>query len=195
MTSELFGHQKYLVRRKFFKLFGGAFYVDGPSGEVVLYGELKAFKLKEDIRIYTGTDKSIEVLIIKARRMLDISAAYDIWDAKTDEKIGVLRRKGMKSLIKDEWAILDADDQELGTIQEDRMALALIRRLVPYASLIPQLFRADLGGRTVCLYRQHFNPFLMKLEVDFSPDTEGRLDRRLGIAAGILLGAIEGKQD
>jgi hypothetical protein len=34
-----------------------------------------------------------------------------------------------------------------------------------------------------------------KVTLDFRPDTSRLLDRRLGIAAGILLLAIEGKQD
>jgi hypothetical protein len=43
--------------------------------------------------------------------------------------------------------------------------------------------------------KQRFNPFRYELDLDFSMDTTNRLDRRLGIAAGILLAAIEGKQD
>jgi hypothetical protein len=33
------------------------------------------------------------------------------------------------------------------------------------------------------------------MTLDFSPDPQRRLDRRLGIAAGVLLCAIEGKQE
>lgn len=194
MLTDRFAHSKYLVRRKFWRVFGGSFFVDGPNGELLFYGELKAFKLKEDIRIYTSLEKSEEVLVIKARQILDFSAAYDVWDAAANEKIGVLQRKGMKSLLKDEWAVMDADDNEIGTIQEDRMALALVRRFLPLGHFIPQLFRAEVKGRTVAYYRQHFHLFLLKMEADFTPDTENLMDRRLGIAAGILLGAIEGKQ-
>ncbi|MBW3625186.1 MAG: hypothetical protein KY468_17450 [Armatimonadetes bacterium] len=194
MPDGRFGHQKYLIRRKFFRIFGGAFYVDGPDGSLLLYGEMKAFKLKEDIRIYTGLEKAEEVLTIKARQMLDFAAAYDVFDSSTGEKVGVLKRKGLKSLLKDEWVVMDAADREIGTIQEDRMLLALIRRFVPMGHFIPQLFRADIGGSTAGYYRQLFHLFLLKMEVDFTPDVNGALDRRLGVAAGILLGAIEGKQ-
>ena len=47
----------------------------------------------------------------------------------------------------------------------------------------------------VAEYRQRFNPFILKLDVDFSADGDGRLDKRLGIAAGVLLSAIEGRQE
>lgn len=44
------------------------------------------------------------------------------------------------------------------------------------------------------MFKQNFNPFVTKLSLDFSTDTERRLDRRLGLAAAVLLCAIEGKE-
>ncbi len=41
---------------------------------------------------------------------------------------------------------------------------------------------------------QAFNPFVYRLLVDFSFDSRCRLDRRVGIAAAILLAAVEGRQ-
>ncbi len=42
--------------------------------------------------------------------------------------------------------------------------------------------------------KQTYNPLLMKIQADFSADTQGLLDRRMGLAAAIMLCAIEGKQ-
>jgi hypothetical protein len=43
--------------------------------------------------------------------------------------------------------------------------------------------------------QQNFNPFSYQLHVDFSMDINQKLDRRVGLAAGILLAAIEDKQN
>jgi hypothetical protein len=43
-------------------------------------------------------------------------------------------------------------------------------------------------------FKQRFNLFSYQLDVDFSMDTTRQLDRRLGVAAAILLAAIEGRQ-
>jgi hypothetical protein len=51
-----------------------------------------------------------------------------------------------------------------------------------------------MGDVPVLCFRQRFNPFIAKIDLDFSMDTQGRLDRRLGIAAAVLLCAIEGRQ-
>jgi hypothetical protein len=47
----------------------------------------------------------------------------------------------------------------------------------------------------VCHFHRNFNPLVSKVTLDFRVDTAGRLDRRLGIAAAILLLAIEAKQN
>jgi uncharacterized protein YxjI len=190
-----FSHSQYVVRRKLLKLLGGTFWVDDPAGNVVLYANLKAFKLKEDIRLYTGEDKQEEVLTIKARSILDFGATYDITDTRSGQRVGSMRRKALHSMFQDEWAILDPQDRELGTIKEDSIILALIRRFIDYVTLfLPQKFTAEIGGRPVANYAQTKNPFSSRLTIDFSPDTSNIYDRRLGIAAGLLLCAIEGRQ-
>jgi uncharacterized protein YxjI len=191
--TDRFEHSTYLVRRKILKLFGAAFHIYDPQGNVVFYSKLKAFKLKEDIRIYTGEDMQEEVLVIKARKILDFSSAYDVVDPNTNEKVGVLKRKGLKSILKDEWILMDANDHDIGRIKEDSTALALLRRFLT-GSLLPQKYYGDIGSTQVCTFKQNFNPFVTKINLDFSPDTNNLLDRRLGIAAAVLLTAIEGKQ-
>jgi hypothetical protein len=137
-----------------------------------------------------------EVLLIQARKVIDFSSAYDVTDPQTGQKIGALRRKGLKSIIRDEWVLLDDRDGEIGRIREDSAWLAAARRIVGGISLIlPQKYHAEINGVPVCTFQQHFNPFVFKLSVDFSQDVNGYLDRRLGLAAAILLAAIEGRQD
>lgn len=193
MPASVFTHPTYTVSRQIFKLLGAAFHIYDPNGNVAFYSKQKAFKLKEDIRVYTGEDMRNEILTIKAKNIIDFSAAYDIFDPTTQTKVGVLKRKGMKSILKDEWIIMDANEKQIGLIQEDSMMLALIRRFL--TNLVPQSFDGTINGQKVCHFKQNFNPFVTKITLDFSMDINNLLDRRLGIAAAVLLCAIEGKQD
>jgi uncharacterized protein YxjI len=190
---ERYQFTQYLLKRKFLQLAGATFWIYNQNGEMVLYCKMKAFKLREDIRLYTGEDMQTEVLSIKARQIIDFSATYDVYDPTTGENVGALQRKGMKSLIKDEWIFFNAHGQPIGSLKEDKLLLALIRRFV--CNLIPQQYLAEVSGLPVGIYKQNFNPFTMKLNLDFGQDQQGLLDRRLGLAAAVLLGAIEGKQD
>ncbi len=193
MQDTVFGQNQYLVRRKVFTLAGAKFHVFDAAGNLAFFSKMKAFKLREDIRLYRDESMSDELLLIKARQIIDFSAAYDVFDPKTQQKIGAFKRKGMKSILRDEWIIMDATDHEIGTLREDSMFKALLRRFL--INLIPQTYHAEIQGATVCVYKQNFNPFVLKLNVDFSSDTRALLDHRLGIAGAILLGAIEGRQN
>ena len=190
---EQFNQQNYLIRRKIYTMGGAKFHIFNSAGELVMFSQLKAFRLKEDIRLFTGEDMSTELVNIHARNIIDIAAVYDVSDSQTGQPVGALKRKGLKSILQDEWAILDVNDQEIGIIKEDSMALALIRRLL--VNLIPQSYNVYIGGKLIATFKQNFNPFVIKLNLDFSLDRDALLDKRLGIAAGIMLCAIEGKQN
>ena len=187
-----FMHNNYLLRRQVFAL-TGRFRVYDPSENLVLFSEQKMFRLREDIRVYSDESKTQEVLNIKARQIIDFSAAYDVMDSMTGEKVGVLRRKGWRSMFRDEWEVLDANDQPRGMLFEDSMQLAMLRRFL-LGSLLPQNYDLTIGETRVADLRQRFNLFRYELDLDFTLDPSRMLDRRLGIAAGILLATIEGRQ-
>jgi uncharacterized protein YxjI len=187
----IFQHDQYLLKRQVFAL-TGKFRIYDPLGSLVLFSEQKMFRLREDIRVYADEDKTQEVLMIKAHQIVDFSAAYDVVDSATGQKVGALRRKGFRSMFRDEWEVLDVGDNVVGRLFEDSMGMALLRRFL--ASFIPQNYDITLGTDRVADLRQRFNLFAYQLQMDFSMDISRRLDRRIGIAAGILLAAIEGKQ-
>jgi uncharacterized protein YxjI len=188
-----YGYPYYVVKAAFLNFWHRKFRIFNPSGELMFYVEMKALKLKEDIRVYSDESKTREVLVIKARQILDISPTFDVVDATDQTKVGALRRAGLKSaFLRDEWSILDSLDNPIGKIQEDSQLMALIRRW--FIKIIPQTYSVEINSQQLIEFKQNFNPFLLKVTLDFSKDTAGLLDRRLGIAAGILLNAIEGRQ-
>ena len=184
-------HDSYVVRRKFLRIVGNEFRVFDPAGSQVLFSKQKAFKLREDIRVWSGDDMQTEVLWIHGRQIVDFSAAYDVIDSTTGQKVGAFKRKGLKSVVRDEWVLMDANDQEIGLFQEDSVGMAILRRFI---NIIPQKFHMQVGNTHVANLRQNWNPFVVKVTVDFSPDTQRLLDKRLGIAVAILHSAIEGRQ-
>jgi len=182
----------YLLKRQVLALTGKLRFYN-PQNELVLFSEQKMFKLREDIRVYADEQKTQEVLAIKARQIMDFSAAYDVFDSASGEKAGTLRRKGLKSVFRDEWDVLDANDRPLGMLFEDSIGLALVRRLV-LGALLPQNYDLTINNERVADLKQRFNLFRFEMDIDFSMDSAGRLDHRLGLAAAVLLAFIEGRQ-
>jgi uncharacterized protein YxjI len=190
--NSIFQYPSYLLHRQALALTGKFRFYD-PTGNLVMFSEQKMFKLREDIRVYADESKTREVLSIKARQIIDFSASYDVVDTEFNQKVGALRRKGLRSLLRDEWEVLDANDNVIGLLFEDSMGLALLRRFL-LGAWLPQNYDITMGEARVADLKQNFNLFRYELNLDFSMDPTARLDRRLGIAAGILLATVEGKQ-
>ena len=143
--------------------FGSIFDVfDGDR--IVGFSARKAFKLKEDIRVYTNESMAKELLRVHARKIIDFSSAYDLIDATSDQKIGAARRKGFKSIARDSWELLDAAEHPLAQLREDSIAMALLRRVL--SNLVPQSFHLERGGEGPVVFKQRFNPFIYKLDVE-----------------------------
>lgn len=194
--AERYAHDTYTLRRKILTIIGAKFHIYDPQGNLALFAKLKGFRIKEDIRIYADEEQTQEVLSIRTQSVFDIAGTYDVRDSVTGETVGALRRKGLKSMLRDEWLILNPSGQEVGKIVEDSQLKALVRRFIDAASFfMPQKYHAEIAGQTVATYQQNFNPFVQKILIDFSGDSGNKLDPRLGLAAAILLCAIEGRQN
>ena len=63
-----------------------------------------------------------------------------------------------------------------------------------FGGLIPQSFYLEIDGKRAASYRQRFNPFISKMDVNLEKGARDILDPRMALAAGILLVAIEGRQ-
>lgn len=182
---------QYTIRRKVFTLFGAKFHIYDSAGKLIGYSKQKAFKLKEDIRVFTDESMTDERVVIKARSIIDFGAAYDVVNVKAGEKVGALKRKGWSSMLRDSWIVMDDRDREVGKIQEDSMALALIRRFL--FDLIPQHFSlSDSAGTVSAEFKTHFNPFIHRMTVTVHENCT--LNPLLVLSAGVLLVAVEGRQ-
>jgi uncharacterized protein YxjI len=184
---------QYTARKAFFNFLGASFRIYGPDGQLQFYVKQKAFKLKEEIVVYGDEAGTKEMLHIKARSILDFAATYDVTDVATGEKVGAMKREGVRStFLRDKWTILGDDDRKMGEVLEDSTLLALLRRFL--SNLIPETFAVWVAGKQVGTIAQAFNPFILTYRVDFSP-AGALLDPRMGVALVVLLLAIEGRQE
>lgn len=189
MATDLSKYEsKYVAQKALFSFLGSTFRIYSTDNQLRFFVKQKAFKLKEEIVVYADEGQTQPRLRIRARNILDFSATYDVVD-EAGEKVGALRRQGLKSLLRDSWLLLGTNDEEIGKIEEDSGIMALIRRFI--TNLIPQTFHVTLGGQPAGVLRQRFSFFRLVYDVDFSSST---LDPRLGVASTVLLLAIEGRQ-
>jgi uncharacterized protein YxjI len=185
--SALFTMDRYYIQTKFLRIFGGEFWFKDSNDQVIAYSKQKRFKLKEDIVLYTDETCAQPLISIKARSVIDFGATYDIVDVTTGESLGAARRKGLKSLFKDTWKILDANGNEYAELIED--SVAILRRFVPF---IPAKYHFSIQGQHDIMLHQRFNPIIKKTDI-LIPEGH-QLDRRVIAAVALLNSVIEGRQ-
>lgn len=161
------------------------------TGQQILQANEKPFQWKEELHLFGGYQMGEPMFSIYGRDIVDFCGLYNIIDAKTGAMIGALERRGLQSMVRDEWKVYDAMYLHVGAVIEDNLGMALLRRFA--VPLAPQNFDLIVGNQRVVDLRQNFNPFTYHLKVDFSTPPH-HFDRRLGLAAGILLASIEGRQ-
>jgi hypothetical protein len=195
-------------RRKFWVIVGAKIHVTDPASERnVGFIQMKAWKLREDVRLFTDETMQQEVIRIHARTIIDIGATYDVFDSRTGEMPYSLRRKGLKSIfVRDHWDILDPNGNIIGEVQETSSGLALARRwlgIIPYVGPIidlalaffPQTYVINVitaNGKALLANLTHRkNPFIVKMSLDTSA-AQVPVDPRLTLSITSMLSVIDG---
>jgi len=185
--SQLFEMNQYIVQEKFFKIFGNTFWIKDLEGNIIGYSKQKAFKLKEDITLFADETCTQPLIQIKARKMLDLAATYDVFDLTTNQHIGSAKRNFLKSIVKDSWKLLDTEGNQYGELIED--SIAILRRFVPF---IPAKYHFEIPGFEGITIHQQFNPIIKKSLLTIPQGHP--MDRRMIAAITLLNSAIEGRQ-
>ncbi len=171
-----------------FKIFtiGTRVEVVDASGRQVAYVRKKKFRLREDVTVYRDEGQNEALFRLKADRIVDFGASYAV-TAPDGRLLGSIRRRGVRSLWRSAYAIVDAGGKEIGGIREEnpwiKVADGLVQ-MIPFAGALDGLFfnpayRVDLGGETVLrLLKQRAlleSRFRLEKTGNFSETEEGLL--------------------
>ncbi len=126
--------------------------VADAAGQTVLYVKQKALALKEAVKVFADEGQQQELYDIRANRIIDFSAQYNI-ATSAGMPVGTVKRQGMKSLWKASYNILDAAGAEVGLIHEENAWIKVLDGLlsdVPFVGMfINPAYLVDLRGGTV----------------------------------------------
>jgi len=95
------------------------FNITDRNGNDVAYVRQKMFRLKEDVIVFSDESRTKELFNIKANQWIDFNASYMMTDLLTGKKFGSLARKGVRSIWKARYDIIDEKDKPIYQINED----------------------------------------------------------------------------
>ena len=160
--------------------------VTDATGAVVLYVKQKALALKEDIKIFADESQSRQLYQLKANKIIDFSAQYNITTAG-GAPIGAVKRQGMRSMWKASYNIVDASGGDVGLIHEENPWLKILDGLVsdvPFVGMfINPAYLVDYRGQVV-LYLKKQPAFL---EGKFTVEKRGNFN---DADEGLLLSSV-----
>lgn len=173
-----FAHTRYTIKRPWFTILGREFRVFDPAGNQVLYVRHKLLSFKDKWSIFTDDSMRVPLVSIGARQAFGLNIVTDVVDAATQQPIGAVRSKSLRSLLSDTWEILGPGDQVIGRFQED--SNALLRRLIP---LLLGRWHLEVHGREVARLQQVFRFSSKEFTLDLVP---GAIDPRFAVACALL---------
>src|SRR5260370_41073338 len=176
---QAFSHSSYTLVRPLFS-WRRIYRVFAPDGSLSASVEQPWFRLRTELTVYADEEMSQPILIIKNRRFAAVNMEHDLFDAASGQRLGVVRTRGLRSLFRDTWDILDADEQPAGLMIED--GSYFWRRIFKF---IPGRHRIELGGRDVARITQVFHFFRREFDLDLL-QIDDPIEPRFAIACALI---------
>jgi hypothetical protein len=168
------------IKRPFFSFLDRTFRVMDGAGNLVAFVRHPLLKLREQFKVFADEGMASPLATIQARQMIAINFAYDVRDPLNDAWLGTLRSRGLKSIIRDTWDLLDQAEQLIGTMEET--GHSLLRRFVP---ILPGHWAVTVGGVEVARIDQVFRFFVKEYQLTIAVQGQ-HVDRRYLLACALL---------
>jgi hypothetical protein len=186
-ATSLATQRRYLIKRPFWSFFERTFRVLSPDGQLYMLVKHPVFRLREEFMVYADEAKTRPLLRVKSRQMIAINFMFDIFDAATGELLGSVQKKGLRSIIRDAFVLLDPTGKEIGKAEEQGASIA--RRFIPLLTSKHAIF---VDGQQVAFIRQIFRFFIKEFAVELEPS---RVDPRFVLAVALLALMAEARRE
>jgi hypothetical protein len=180
MQLTRFEHVSYTLVRPLFNLnFQRITRVYAADGSLAAMVEYPWFRLRTELIVYADEAQLVPLFIMRTRRLATLDREHDLLDPG-GARLGCLRTRGIASLFRDQWDILDDRDLPAGEMIEE--GNSLLRRVV---KMWPGHHRIDLGRRTVARIQQRFHLFRRVFDLTILP-VEDPIEPRFAIACALV---------
>lgn len=183
----LTSQSRYRIKRKFWSIFERTFRVFTHDGQLIMLVKHPIFRFREEFTVYEDEGQTRPVLFMKSRQIIAINFSYDIRESKTGELFGTVQNRGLRSLIRDKFLILDKEGAQMGEMKEE--GASLLRRFIP---LLTSRHSITMNGSLAGSVRQIFRFFTKEFEVVLSPS---QVDPRFVLACALLALMSEARRE
>ena len=179
--------RSYTIKRPFWSFFERTFRVFAPDGQLFMLVKHPIFRLREEFMVWADEAQTRPILRVKSRQMIAINFTFDVFDAADGSLLGSVQKRGLKSLIRDKFLLLDGSGVEIGYAEEQ--GASILRRFIPLLTSKHAIFAQ---GQQVAFIRQIFRFFTKEFEVHLEPS---KVDPRFVLAVALLALMAEARRE
>jgi hypothetical protein len=183
----MWSQSRYRIKRRFWSVFERIFRVMTLDGQLIMLVKHPVLRLREEFMVYADEGASVPLLRVKSRQLIAINFTFDIVDAATGAPLGSVQKRGVRSLLRDKFLILDPAGNEIGMMEEQ--GASILRRFLPILTSRHSIF---LNGQEAARMRQIFRLFTKEFEVEIAP---GQTDPRFVLACALLALMAEARRE
>ncbi len=184
ITAGPFSFDAYTIKRPWLTFLGRNFHVFDPSGNMCMFVQHKLLTLRDEWNIFSDEGMSRSLVRVKARQVIAVNVETDVMDAASGQIVGTVRSKGLKSIVRDTWEVLDASGGVIGEFVED--SNGMLRRLFPSffgMPMIPGRWHLAIDGQVAMEVHEHRVFFGKSFEIRL---TRGVADPRFALGCALL---------
>lgn len=176
-----------------------AFSITDRNGNYLAYVRQKKFRLKEDVVVYNNESRSQELFRIQANQWIDFNASYSLTDLQNHRIFGKLARKGMRSIWKATYKVLDENNIAKFQITEDNAWIKVFDNMlgeIPVVGMLtgyilnPTYSAKDASGRTFFTLKKMPSFFGRRFQLDRLVDIDDE-DETLVVLSFLMMVLLE----
>lgn len=160
-------------------------YFQDDAGKTLAFVRNLSCQYNQEIRVFTDPTLSFELLSIKAASRSADADQFTVTDCLTRELAGAIRHRHPARELRLAWSLHSPAAEEISAIQEDSGFLAVLRRYL--TELIPQSYTFYVGSCAVGAATPGNMLWAHTMEIDLTGDRAKLIDRRLLVAAIVLI--------
>ena len=179
-VADPFGYSRYTIRWPLVSFFEPTFRIFAPGERPVMFARPPVLNLRQQFDVCGVAEQALPLLSVRARQVIAIDHAYDVLDVRTNERVGTLVKKRLKSIVRDRFDVHDPIGHAIGTMEEKGHSFG--RR---FLSWLINEYDVEIGGQCVAHVQPAPRLFSKDLEVELDL-AAGSIDPRLAVACALL---------
>lgn len=183
----MWNQSRFRIKRAFWSFLERTFRVFTADGQLIMLVKHPILRFREEFKVYADEGQTVPLLLVKSRQIIAINYTFDVVDIASGQLLGTVQKRGVRSIVRDKFVILDPTGTQIGTMEET--GASILRRFLP---ILTSRHTMILHGQEAARMRQIFRLFTKEFEVEVA---SSQADPRFVLACALLALMSEARRE